>query len=105
MKAVVGAFNQEKALVGTFSLIVQFHRLIVTALVLFTFSLSLSIFSHKSKLSQCVSTYDDDKKGDGDQPGPGFCSSSLLPVQLQLLVRDDDKHIICPCNLLSNSLN
>ena len=79
MKAVVDAFNQEKALVGT--------------------------FSHKSKLSQCVSTYDDDKKGDGDQPGPGFCSSSLLPVQLQLLVRDDDKHIICPCNLLSNSLN
>ena len=28
MKALVGAFNQEKALVGTFSVIVQLHRLI-----------------------------------------------------------------------------
>ena len=28
MKALVGAFNQEKALVGAFSLIVQLHRLI-----------------------------------------------------------------------------
>ena len=28
MKAVVAAFNQEKALVGAFSVIVQFHRLI-----------------------------------------------------------------------------
>ena len=28
MKAVVAAFNQEKALVGTFSVIVQLHRLI-----------------------------------------------------------------------------
>ena len=35
MKAVVAAFNQEKALVGAFSVIVQLHRLIVyTALVL-----------------------------------------------------------------------
>ena len=34
MKALVGAFNQEKALVGAFSVIVQLHRLIVyTALV------------------------------------------------------------------------
>ena len=34
MKAVVAAFNQEKALVGAFSVIVQLHRLIVyTALV------------------------------------------------------------------------
>ena len=29
MKVVVAAFNQEKALVGTFSVIVQLHRLIV----------------------------------------------------------------------------
>ena len=29
MKAVVAAFNQEKALVGAFSMIVQLHRLIV----------------------------------------------------------------------------
>ena len=29
MKAVVAAFNQEKALVGSFSVIVQLHRLIV----------------------------------------------------------------------------
>ena len=29
MKAVVGAFNQEKALVGAFSVIVQLRRLIV----------------------------------------------------------------------------
>ena len=29
MKAVVGAFNQVKALVGAFSVIVQLHRLIV----------------------------------------------------------------------------
>ena len=29
MKAQVGAFNQEKALVGAFSVIVQLHRLIV----------------------------------------------------------------------------
>ena len=28
MKAVVAAFNQEKALVGAFSVIVQLHRLI-----------------------------------------------------------------------------
>ena len=28
MKAVVGTFNQEKALVGAFSVIVQLHRLI-----------------------------------------------------------------------------
>ena len=35
MKALVGAFNQEKALVGAFSVIVQLHRLIVyTALVI-----------------------------------------------------------------------
>ena len=27
MKALVGAFNQEKALVGAFSVIVQLHRL------------------------------------------------------------------------------
>ena len=34
MKALVGAFNQEKALVGVFSVIVQLHRLIdYTALV------------------------------------------------------------------------
>ena len=29
MKAVVGAFNQEKALVGAFSVIVQLHRLMI----------------------------------------------------------------------------
>ena len=29
VKALVGAFNQEKALVGAFSVIVQLHRLIV----------------------------------------------------------------------------
>ena len=29
MKALVGAFSQEKALVGAFSVIVQLHRLIV----------------------------------------------------------------------------
>ena len=29
MKALVGAFNQEKALVGAFSVIVQLHRLII----------------------------------------------------------------------------
>ena len=29
VKALIGAFNQEKALVGAFSVIVQFHRLIV----------------------------------------------------------------------------
>ena len=29
MKAIVGAFNQEKALVGAFSVIAQLHRLIV----------------------------------------------------------------------------
>ena len=29
MKVLVGAFNQEKALVGAFSVIVQLHRLIV----------------------------------------------------------------------------
>ena len=29
VKAVVGAFNQEKALVGAFYMIVQLHRLIV----------------------------------------------------------------------------
>ena len=29
MKALVGAFNQEKALVGAFSVIVQLHGLIV----------------------------------------------------------------------------
>ena len=29
MKAVVAAFNQEKALVGAFSMIVQLHQLIV----------------------------------------------------------------------------
>ena len=35
MKALVGAFNQEKALVGAFSVIVQLHLLIVyTVLVL-----------------------------------------------------------------------
>ena len=28
MKALVGAFNKEKALVGAFSVIVQLHRLI-----------------------------------------------------------------------------
>ena len=35
MKALVGTINQEKALVGAFSVIVQLHRLIVyTALVI-----------------------------------------------------------------------
>ena len=35
MKALVGAFNQEKALVGAFSVIVQLHRLIIyTALLI-----------------------------------------------------------------------
>ena len=36
MKALVGAFNQEKALVGAFFVIVQLHRLIVysTSLVI-----------------------------------------------------------------------
>ena len=29
MKALVGAFNQERALVGAFSVIVQVHRLII----------------------------------------------------------------------------
>ena len=29
MKALVGAFNQEKALVGAFSVIVKLHRLLV----------------------------------------------------------------------------
>ena len=36
MKALVGAFNQEKALVGAFSVIVQLHRLIVYTALLFT---------------------------------------------------------------------
>ena len=31
MKALVGAFNQEKAQIGAFSVIVQLHRLIVDA--------------------------------------------------------------------------
>ena len=29
MKALIGTFNQEKALIGAFSVIVQLHRLIV----------------------------------------------------------------------------
>ena len=33
MKALVGAFNQEKALVGAFSVIVQLHRLTFAALL------------------------------------------------------------------------
>ena len=33
MKALVGAFNQEKALVGAFSVIVQLHRLIYLKVV------------------------------------------------------------------------
>ena len=33
MKALVGAFNQEKALVGAFSVIVQLHRLIVCSTI------------------------------------------------------------------------
>ena len=37
MKALVGAFNQEKALVGAFSVIVQLHRLIDLQLYLFWF--------------------------------------------------------------------
>ena len=36
MKAVVAAFNQEKALVGAFSVIVQLHRLIVYGTNLFS---------------------------------------------------------------------
>ena len=38
MKAVVAAFNQEKALVGAFSVIVQIHRLIVIVVIVDTFS-------------------------------------------------------------------
>ena len=36
MKALVGAFNQEKALVGAFSVIVQLHLLIVFSTTLHT---------------------------------------------------------------------
>ena len=36
MLVVVAAFNQEKALVGTFSVIVQLHRLIVYSTIKFT---------------------------------------------------------------------
>ena len=36
MKALVGAFNLEKALVGAFSVIVKLHRLIVYGTGIFT---------------------------------------------------------------------
>ena len=44
MKVLVGAFNQEKALLGAFSVIVQLHRLIVcsTSLIVDCVSVQLS---------------------------------------------------------------
>ena len=54
MKAVVAAFNQEKALVGAFSVIVQVYRLIVyTALVVMMMMMSVQVMmrNHQHILS------------------------------------------------------
>ena len=49
MKAVVGAFNQEKAQVGAFSVIVQLHRLIVTST-----SAELLCCTHRTSFSAAI---------------------------------------------------
>ena len=50
MKAVVAAFNQEKALVAAFTVIVRLHRLIVTSTKLTSSSL---FTSHQPQLRLC----------------------------------------------------
>ena len=65
MKALLGAFNQEKALVGAFSAIVQLHRLIVYStkkdkalhqflLAMTGISLTLSESSHTTEPVLCL---------------------------------------------------
>ena len=54
MKAVAGAFNQEKALVGAFSVIVKLHRLIV-----YSTSLECMTLRHCLKRNSCLYTDND----------------------------------------------
>ena len=70
MKALVGAFNQEKALVGAFSVIVQLHRLIVyTASILYPLS--------SGQISRCHTSV---ITGDRTHQ-PRCCSSSITDAR------------------------
>ena len=51
MKAVVAAFNQEKALVGAFSVIVQLHRLIVYTALTSTGTLLTTVHTNISTIN------------------------------------------------------
>ena len=71
MKALVGAFNQEKALVGAFSVIIQLHRLIVyTALV-------PGLSSEVGVAGVCT--------GSGDPPHPGLAPQLVLVARHHIL--------------------
>ena len=70
MKAVVAAFNQEKALGGAFSVIVQLRRLIV-------YSTTLNIPTQAWPRS-----------GDGERPVPALQSEQVLSKNFQLFKED-----------------
>ena len=55
MKAVVAAFNQEKALVGAFSVIVQLHQLIVYTATLQTGQTIFCGTFHFARLARALS--------------------------------------------------
>ena len=55
MKALLGAFNQEKALVGAFSVIVQFHRLIVYSNIQHRTAFFLPLLSRMKAMKSLIS--------------------------------------------------
>ena len=85
MKALVAAFNQEKALVGAFSVIVQLHRSI-------DYSTSPPTFSGpghgpRQLLGAAAGVTAEDalagqQRGAGGQPGPAFAPGPVLGAQL-----------------------
>ena len=86
MKAVVAAFNQEKALVGAFSVIVKLHRLIDLrhySRLQQTLPPSVSITPVFKRKSADVSNGDAKKQKDG--PGPAgitiFKETSITPKE------------------------
>ena len=76
VKALIGAFNQEKALVGAFSVIVQFHRLIVYGTSYFSLDFQFHEF-HVCRLEEL----ERQSKGSGSVTSSGSESSRSFSLK------------------------
>ena len=92
MKALVGGFNQDKALVGAFSVLVQFHRLIV-----YSTSAGAHLHIHPGNVLPPAA------EAPADDPGELVVAAVLADQRTSAvtLTQNTNKYLLYKCLLLS----